>query len=71
MIYAFVCQKCGKSFDVRATVAEMERGLEPQCPACKSPDTRQDLSGVGMIFRGGGRGGPPMCGPGNGGGCCG
>jgi putative FmdB family regulatory protein len=70
VIYAFSCQKCGESFDMRATVAEMERGLEPKCPRCGSGDATQDYSNVGMMFRSDGRGGPPMCGPGSGGGCC-
>ncbi len=70
MIYAFVCKKCGRKFDVRATVAEMDKGLTPQCPHCNSKDAVQDFSGVGMVFRSPGGGMPPMCGPGSGAGCC-
>lgn len=70
MIYAFVCQKCGKSFDLRASVADMEKGLRPECPACGSKDAVQDFSGVGMMFGSPGRGSPPFCGPGSGAGCC-
>ncbi len=70
MIYAFVCQGCGKSFDLRATMAERERGIETLCPHCGSKDTKQDFRGIGMIFGAGGRGSPPICGPGAGGGCC-
>ncbi len=69
MIYAFVCHKCGRRFDVRASVAEMDKGLQPECPACGSKDAEQDFSGVGMVFGSSG-GMPPMCGPGSGAGCC-
>jgi putative FmdB family regulatory protein len=70
VIYAFVCKKCGKPFDVRASVAEMDKGLSPQCPACGSKNVVQDFSGVGMVFRSPGGGSPPICGPGSGAGCC-
>ncbi len=69
MIYAFFCRKCGQHFDVRASVAEMDKGVDPECPRCGSKGAEQDLSGVGMVFNSPG-GGPPMCGPGSGPGCC-
>ena len=70
MIYAFKCEECNQPFDVRATVAEMDRGLHPECPSCHSSKVVQDFTNVGMVFRGGGQGGGPFCGPGAGGGCC-
>ena len=70
MIYAYICDKCGASFTVKATLTEKERGLAPRCPRCGSTDATQDLSGVGVILRGPGAGGSPMCGPGSGAGCC-
>jgi putative FmdB family regulatory protein len=69
MIYAYVCDRCGASFTVKATLAEKERGLSPPCPRCGSRDVTQDLSGVGVV-RGPGAGGPSVCGPGSGAGCC-
>ncbi len=70
MTYAFVCQKCGQKFDIRASVAEMEKGLTPQCPRCSSKDAIQDFSGVGMVFGSPGGSTAPICGPGSGAGCC-
>ncbi len=70
MIYAFKCEECNQQFDVRASVAEMDQGLHPECPSCRSPKVVQDFTNVGMVFRGGGQRGGPRCGPGAGGGCC-
>lgn len=71
MIYAYVCDKCGTAFEVRATLEEKRRGLEPACPKCASRDVTQDYSNIGM-FRGPGSRGPSSgcCGPGSGAGCC-
>ncbi len=70
MIYAYVCDKCGASFTVKATVAEKERGLALRCPACGSSTATQDFSGVGVMLRGPGVAGPGTCGPGSGAACC-
>ena len=69
MIYAFVCDTCGASFTVKATLAEKEQGLVLVCPQCKSRDVSQDFSGVGLL-RGPGSAGPSGCGPRSGTGCC-
>ena len=71
MIYQYQCQDCGQSFEVQATLAEKEAGLNPQCPRCRSEEAEQVFTGIGMLFskagsgqnfRGGGCG--PLCGPG-------
>lgn len=73
-IYAYSCDLCGQSFDVRASFAEKEQGLQPVCPKCASPKTRQVISGV-MVVRGGDRNGvaapSSFCSSGSGQGCCG
>jgi putative FmdB family regulatory protein len=69
MIYAFKCEECAEQFDVRASVAEMDEGLHPECPSCGSPKVVQDFTNVGMMFRSP-QGGGPLCGPGTGAGCC-
>lgn len=71
MIYAYHCEACGTDFTVRATLAEKERGLSPDCPACGSRQVEQDFASVGIVRSGGGRGPAPLCGPGAGPGCCG
>jgi putative FmdB family regulatory protein len=34
-LYAYRCDECGHLFDVRASFAEKQAGLEPACPACQ------------------------------------
>jgi putative FmdB family regulatory protein len=72
MIYDYKCKRCGEAFEVWATLAEKEGGLQPECPKCQSKETKQMM---GALSIGGGstksssRGEdipPPMCGPG----CC-
>jgi len=70
MIYAYHCEECGTEFTVRATLAEKERGLTPQCPACGSREVSQDFASVGIVRSGGG-GPASCCGPGAGRGYCG
>jgi len=70
MIYAYQCEECGTEFTVRATLAEKERGLTPQCPACGSRNAAQDFASVGVVRSGGGGGRVPFCGPSAGPGCC-
>lgn len=70
MIYAYHCDECGTEFTVRATLAEKERGLTPQCPACGSREVGQDFASVGIVRAGGG-GAASCCRPGSGSGCCG
>ena len=71
--YEFICEKCGDSFDVRATIQEKENGIQPACPNCGDSATRQVIS-AGLFFRAGGGDSsfnPPGCGPNAGPGCCG
>ena len=51
MIYAYVCNKCGVSFMVHATLDEKRRGLEPVCPSCESREVRQDYSNIDLLRR--------------------
>lgn len=70
--YEFMCENCGGTFDVRATIQEKDNGLQPACPACGHQDTRQVISGGLFIRAGGGSSfNPPTCGPNAGPGCCG
>lgn len=43
-VYEFSCADCGARMDVRASINELEVGLEPACDACGSPRTRRLLS---------------------------
>jgi len=43
-VYEFQCQDCGKKFDVVATLAEKEVGLDPTCPKCGRKRARQVFS---------------------------
>jgi putative FmdB family regulatory protein len=71
--YAYRCEKCGEAFEIRATFAEKEAGLNPECPKCHVREARQVLT-AGMMLRGGGGDGAASsggcCGPSAGPGCC-
>ncbi len=43
-VYEFQCQDCGKKFDIVATLAEKEAGLDPTCPKCGRHRARQVFS---------------------------
>jgi putative FmdB family regulatory protein len=69
--YDFQCKKCSEAFEVRASFKEKEAGLEPECPACHSKETRQVITAASLVR---GRDGAalslPSCGPAGGSGCC-
>jgi len=71
MTYEYKCDRCGKEFEVKATIAEKTRGLRLECPACGSPKATQIFTSMALFSRSGSGGGtPPYCGPGSGAGCC-
>jgi len=43
-VYEFQCQDCGKKFEIVATLAEKEAGLDPACPKCGRLRARQVFS---------------------------
>ena len=43
-VYEYQCQDCGKKFEVIATLAEKEAGLDPVCPNCGRKRARQVFS---------------------------
>lgn len=48
--YNYVCNRCGKSFEVEATLKEKESGSDKfQCPHCRSKDIRQKFSPVSFL----------------------
>lgn len=74
MIYDYQCRKCGEVFEVQATLAQKEAGLQPTCPECGSQQTQQVFRslniGSGTKSSAGGNFTPPGCGPEFGAGCC-
>lgn len=48
-VYEFQCQDCGKKFDIVATLAEREVGLDPTCPKCGRKRARQVFSRFTLI----------------------
>ena len=70
--YAFHCEECGETFEIRATIHEKEAGLKPECPQCNSAQTRQIIT-AGVTLRGSGilESTRPTCSPSSGPGCCG
>ena len=48
-VYEFQCQDCGKKFEIVATLAEKEVGLDPACPKCGRMRARQVFSRFTLI----------------------
>lgn len=70
--YDYVCQDCGKLFEMRASITEYSKGLAPQCPECGSPKAIRTFTSINVLTsRGGTRGPAAGCGPSPGPGCCG
>ncbi len=69
--YDFQCEKCEEVFEIRASIAEKQAGLKPECPKCHSQKTRQKIT-AGLVIRGsdGASVSLPACDPGAGPGCC-
>jgi putative FmdB family regulatory protein len=71
MTYEYKCDVCGALLEIRATLAEKERGLRVKCPVCGSAKATQVFTTVNVLTRSGrGSALPPGCGPGSGAGCC-
>lgn len=48
-VYEFRCEDCGRRFELVATLAEKEAGLDPECPKCAGADCRQVFSRVNVM----------------------
>jgi len=59
-IYEYVCLECKNKFEVKATLEEKEKGLNPECPRCGSKKTSRFFGN--FMFISGSQGG--SCGPG-------
>jgi len=70
-IYEYFCQDCENVFDVKASMAEKEKGLKAKCPACGSKQTIQMLGGFFSFSKSKGQNSGGCCGPNSGSGCCG
>jgi len=66
--YEFICPTCWTRFDVFASMADQERGIDPPCPKCGATGARQIFSSVGISTGGKNRSSP--CCPGSAPGCC-
>ena len=64
--YEYHCKECGYYFDVWASVAEKEKGLEPVCEKCGSGKMEQVFGGISIQT-----GKAVVSTSGNGGSCCG
>ncbi len=74
--YEFGCLKCGEKFDVFATIAQKEEGLQLECPRCHSHEVAQLFGQINFVRSGGGSADAAFrqsggCGPNPGSGCCG
>ena len=74
-IYAFQCEQCHHTFDVRASIRERQEGLDPECPHCHAQESQQVIT-TGFMLHGVDRASrqpssASACGCGGGPGCCG
>ena len=72
MTYEYKCDECGTALEIRATMAEKERGLDIACPRCGSLKVSQVFTTLNVLTHAGRDRSPGSgCGPDAGGGCCG
>lgn len=66
--YEYVCTECGRKSEVRATLAEKQKGLDMVCAACGGRRMTRVFGGfaVGRSSGSGASACPPDAGPG----CC-
>jgi putative FmdB family regulatory protein len=72
--YDYRCEKCLSQFEVRASIAEYERGLTVKCPDCGSRRVRRTMNTVNILScapKNNSAAGQGCCGSGAGSGCCG
>lgn len=50
-LYEYVCQSCGAHFEKMVRFSEQD--LKPECPNCKSGETRKQISLFASSFGGG------------------
>ena len=74
-IYAFQCEQCHHTFDVRASIHERQQGLDPECPHCHAHESQQVITSGVMLHSAAGNSPRPAPaagrGWGAGPGCCG
>lgn len=47
--YEYHCRTCGNKFDIRASIAEKEKGLDVTCAQCGSNIVEQVFAGISML----------------------
>jgi len=52
--YEFGCLKCGERFEIFSSISQKEKGLQPQCPKCGSPQVAQIFGKINFLKSGGG-----------------
>lgn len=48
-IYEYHCKECQHYFEVWATIAEKERGLDISCEKCGSKELQQVFAGISLV----------------------
>jgi putative FmdB family regulatory protein len=69
--YEYFCQDCENKFEVKASLAEKEKGLKVKCPACEGKNTVQILGNFFSFSKGKRQNSGGCCGPSTSSGCCG
>ena len=50
--YEYHCKTCGENFDIQASIAEKEKGLDVTCAHCGSKSVERVFSGISMLTGG-------------------
>lgn len=69
-VYEYRCRRCGREFEIRASISEHSKGLKPVCPSCGSEDSERLISVAAILDGSSGRQEGPGSSPGPRGGCC-
>lgn len=68
-IYEYLCTQCGERTEIKASVAEKEKGLKVACPRCGSKKMAQVFGGFITLSSSQKESNLPACGPQCGPGC--
>jgi putative FmdB family regulatory protein len=53
-IYGYVCNSCGKSFDLMLAITESNPPRKPVCPHCGKDNTQREWNAPAVVFKGDG-----------------
>lgn len=48
-VYEYICQNCKEVTEIKTSMEEKEKGLQPECPSCKSKAMAQYFGNMKVV----------------------